>query len=116
MAHRRHQRTTKQGQQDALLKRQRTSLDKGNAKAEQSLRQSFYSAHAPPVMDSASDEARDMLISEMVTVLNATVRHEAALARDVKALRDAEEKLESEVSEVSADQVRVFSVVFFKNN
>jgi len=50
--------------------------------------------------DADSNRARDELLAGVVTMLNATVRHESGLEKEVTKLRKAEKKLQKEVGEI----------------
>ena len=64
--------------------------------------------------DASNNKARDELIAEIVTVLNATVRHESGLEKEVANLKKSEEKLEKDVKVIAQKEGDLFALAYFE--
>jgi hypothetical protein len=103
MARKKRMRTVHQLQEEAKMKlSDHQLLDKVNS--EKALESSWAAREAEARGGGPAGVARDRLIKEMVTVLNATVHHEAGLAQEVATLRAQEQAAEAKLGAVEEDQ------------
>lgn len=108
MATRRYnQKTTHQKQEESYTKHMKH--ERTRAKSVTDKLQKFQSEG-----DESSNEAQAELIAEMVTVLNATVRHESDLAKEVAKLKQSEVELAREVQEIERREGDLFVLAYFE--
>lgn len=91
-----HQKTTRQKQEDSLNR----FMKKQNGIEAKFESEKPVAEGVKAEDDADSNRARDELLAGVVTMLNATVRHESGLEKEVTKLRKAEKKLHKDVGEI----------------